>query len=248
VVPWFVDFDPARAKQQGRAPEGMDEATAALFPDGFEESELGAVPRGWRVASFTDTVDVLGGGTPKTSISEFWGGDIPWFSVVDAPAPTDIFVIETEKQITQAGLANSSTRLLAAGTTIISARGTVGRLALTGREMAMNQSCYGLRGKAGDAYFTYFCTYRLIETLKQRTHGSVFDTITRDTLAGVVTVYPEKSVIFAFESLLSPVMERISENLCQARTLATLRDTLLPRLISGRLRLAEADTAVAAAL
>ena len=238
---WFVDFDPVRAKQEGRAPEGMNEATAALFPDGFEESALGLVPKGWRVASFTDTINVIGGGTPKTSISEYWNGDIPWFSVVDAPTSTNVFVINTEKHITEAGLGNSSTKLLPPGTTIISARGTVGRLALTGREMAMNQSCYGLRGKAGDDYFTYFCTYRLVETLKQRTHGSVFDTITRDTLSGVVTVYPEKAVISAFENLLSPLMEHIRENLEQAQTLATLRDTLLPRLISGQLRLPDVE-------
>ncbi|MFA7607562.1 MAG: restriction endonuclease subunit S [Rhodocyclaceae bacterium] len=241
---WFVDFDPVRAKQAGRAPEGMSDATAALFPDSFEESEQGLVPKGWRVGTFTETLDVIGGGTPKTSVEAFWNGDIPWFSVVDAPAPSDVFVIDTEKHITEAGLNGSSTKLLPAGTTIISARGTVGRLALTGREMAMNQSCYGLRGKAGDAYFTYFCTCRLVETLKQRTHGSVFDTITRDTLSGVVTVHPEKSVISAFEGLLAPVMGRIRENLKQARTLAALRDTLLPRLISGQLRLPEAEALI----
>jgi type I restriction enzyme S subunit len=237
---WFVDFDPVRAKMEGRAPEGMDEATAALFPDGFEESALGLVPRGWHSCSFTNTVDVIGGGTPKTSISEYWNGDIPWFSVVDAPTSSDVFVIDTEKHITELGLNNSSAKLLAAGTTIISARGTVGKLALVGQSMAMNQSCYGLRGKAGDAYFTYFSTCRLIETLRQRTHGSVFDTITRDTLAGVLVVYPNQSSIDAFERLISPVMERIKENLLQAQTLATLRDTLLPRLISGQLRLPEA--------
>ncbi|MFZ5583050.1 MAG: restriction endonuclease subunit S [Pseudomonadota bacterium] len=237
---WFVDFDPVRAKMAGRAPDGMDEATAALFPDSFEESGLGLVPKGWRVCAFTETVNVIGGGTPKTSVSEYWDGSIPWFSVVDAPVTTDVFAIDTQKHITEAGIANSSTKLLPAGTTIISARGTVGKLAMAGCEMAMNQSCYGLRGKAGDDYFTYFSTFRLVETLKQRTHGSVFDTITRDTLAGVIVTYPEQRIIKAFESLLAPVMRRIRTNLQQAQTLATLRDTLLPRLISGQLRLPEA--------
>jgi restriction endonuclease S subunit len=236
---WFVDFDPVRARMEGRAPEGMDEATAALFPDGFEDSALGAVPRGWRVCSFTDAVNVIGGGTPKTSIPEYWGGDIPWFSVVDAPSGTDTFVVDTEKHITEAGLKNCSTKLLPAGTTIISARGTVGRLALVGRCMAMNQSCYGLRSKAGDAYFTYFTTCRLVDSLKQRSHGSVFDTITRETLASVSVVHPAEEVIDTFEVLIAPVMERIKQNLMQAQTLATLRDTLLPRLISGQLRLPE---------
>lgn len=239
---WFVDFEPVRAKMEGRAPEGMDEATAELFPDSFEESELGLVPKGWRVQSFRETIQVIGGGTPKTSNPDFWGGDIPWFSVVDAPAATDVFVVDTEKHITEAGLNGSSTKLLPTGTTIISARGTVGRLALTGCPMTMNQSCYGLRGLAGDSYFTFFSTKQLVEQLKQRAHGSVFDTITQESFAGVPVCLPSGSLIAAFENHVVPLMLRIRENLMQAQTLSTLRDTLLPRLISGQLRLPEAQS------
>jgi type I restriction enzyme S subunit len=237
---WFVDFDPVHAKMQGRAPEGMDEVIAALFPDSFEESASGPVPRGWSMISFRDSINVIGGGTPKTSVPEYWGGDIPWFSVVDAPSMSDVFVVDTEKHITEAGLNCSSTKLLPAGTTIISARGTVGRLALTGCPMAMNQSCYGLRGKAGDQYFTYFSTTRLVEQLKQRAHGSVFDTITQETFAGVSLCYPATEVIHAFEQLVEPLLMRIRENLIQANSLASLRDALLPRLISGQLLLTTA--------
>jgi type I restriction enzyme S subunit len=237
---WFVDFDPVHAKMQGRAPEGMDEATAAMFPDSFEESELGAVPKGWSTISFRDSINVIGGGTPKTSVPEYWGGDIPWFSVVDAPSTSDVFVVDTEKNITEAGLNGSSTKLLPTGTTIISARGTVGRLALTGCPMAMNQSCYGLRGKAGDQYFTYFSTKRLVEQLKQRAHGSVFDTITQETFAGVSLCYPATEVMQSFEQLVEPLLMRIRENLIQSQSLASIRDTLLPRLISGQLPLTTA--------
>ena len=244
---WFVDFDPVRAKMKGRAPEGMDEAAAALFPDALEESELGWVPKGWNTQTFRDTINIIGGGTPKTSNAAFWGGEIPWFSVVDAPNAKDVFVVDTDKHITEAGLNGSSTKLLPTGTTIISARGTVGRLALTGRPMAMNQSCYGLLGKAGDAYFTYFSTTRLVEQLKQRAHGSVFDTITQDTFSGVMVSYPTREMIAAFEVSVEPLMLRLRENLLHSGTLATLRDTLLPRLISGQLRLPEAQALVAAA-
>ncbi len=239
---WFVDFDPVHAKMQGRAPEGMDEATAALFPDSFEESELGVVPKGWSMIAFRDSINVIGGGTPKTSTPEYWGGDIPWFSVVDAPNLSDVFVVDTEKHITEAGLNGSSTKLLPAGTTIISARGTVGRLALTGCPMAMNQSCYGLRGKAGDQYFTYFSTTRLVEQLKQRAHGSVFDTITQETFAGVSLCYPATEVIQAFEQLVEPLLMRIRENLIQANSLASIRDALLPRLISGQIQISDVQT------
>lgn len=240
---WFVDFDPVRAKMTGHPPEGMDAATAALFPDSLEESEQGLVPKGWTIRPFIDAVDVIGGGTPKTSNPDYWGGQIPWFSVVDAPDGANTFVVDTEKHITDAGLKGSSTKLLPQGTTIISARGTVGKLALTWCPMAMNQSCYGLRGKSGDSYFTYFSTYRLVETLKARSHGSVFDTITRDTLASVQSLLPANSgVIDAFEDTVKPLMDRILLNLHQSRGLAKLRDTLLPRLISGQLRLPEAPT------
>ena len=196
-----------------------------------------------RARPFIDAVDVIGGGTPKTSSPDYWGGQIPWFSVVDAPDGANTFVVDTEKHITDAGLKGSATKLLPQGTTIISARGTVGKLALTWCPMAMNQSCYGLRGKSGDSYFTYFSTYRLVETLKARSHGSVFDTITRDTLASVQSLLPANSgVIDAFEDTVKPLMDRILLNLHQSRGLAKLRDTLLPRLISGQLRLPEAPT------
>ncbi len=123
---WFVDFDPVRALAEGRAPAGMDAETAALFPDGFEEIEGRVVPSGWMVGSFDETIEVIGGGTPKTSVAEYWNGDIPWFSVVDAPVNSDVFVIDTEKKITKHGLEESSTKLLSIGTSIITARGPSG--------------------------------------------------------------------------------------------------------------------------
>lgn len=238
---WFVDFDPVRAKASGEPPESicrrlrLTPDLLALFPDRLVDSELGEIPEGWEVKPFSETVQIIGGGTPKTSVSEYWGGDIPWFSVVDAPAESDVFVIDTEKKITQAGLENSSARMLSAGTTIISARGTVGKVALVGVPMAMNQSCYGLRGLDGGAFFTYYATRELVSTLKQHSHGAVFDTITRDTFAGV-SVVTFQPVATAFETMVAPLMEKIKANSVQGCTLADLRDALLPKLISGELR------------
>src|SRR5690606_38334615 len=104
---------------------------------------------------------------------------------------------------------------------------------------------YGLRGKAGDVYFTYFSTTRLVQQLKQRAHGSVFDTITQETFAGVAVTYPAIEVIAEFEACVEPMMLRIRENLLKSQTLSSLRDTLLPRLISGQLRLPEAQSLIA---
>ncbi|MDD5140206.1 MAG: restriction endonuclease subunit S [Verrucomicrobiales bacterium] len=220
-----------------RMNETMEALAQSLFKSWFVDATQSALPKGWREVPFTETVEIIGGGTPKTSVAEYWSGDIPWFSVVDAPQGSDLFVIDTEKKITQAGVDNSSTQVLPIGTTIISARGTVGKVALVGVPMAMNQSCYGLRGKAGTKGFhSYFVTRALVSQLQQHAHGSVFDTITRDTLAGVQVTLPLAAVVEQFEEKVSPLMERIRNNLLESRTLAALRDALLPKLLSGELR------------
>jgi type I restriction enzyme S subunit len=237
---WFVDFDPVRAETEGRDP-GLPKEIADLFPDRFEDYELGDIPAGWWVRPFSAMVEIIGGGTPKTSVSEYWGGNIPWFSVMDAPSESDVFVINTEKRITQEGLENSMARLLPEGTTIISARGTVGKLALVGVPMTVNQSCYGLRGIEVGSNFTYYATRNLVSILKQHSHGSVFDTITRDTLAGVNFITPPKAVLEAFEWVADPFMQRIKSNLSESSTLANLRNTLLPKLTSGELRIRNVD-------
>ena len=236
---WFVRFDPVRAKADGCLPKGLPLAVIDLFPSEFEESQFGLIPKGWRIVPFLESVSVVGGGTPKTSVEAYWDGEIPWFSVVDTPRDGDMFVIDTEKHITEAGVLNSSTRLLRRGTTIISARGTVGKIAMVGREMAMNQSCYGLQGSAIGDFQTFFATQRLVSILKQRSHGSVFETITRETLAGVSVVVSSTPISSAFEKLVGTLLERVRCNVEEAVVLANLRDTLLPRLMSGKLRVDE---------
>jgi type I restriction enzyme S subunit len=212
-----------------------------LFPDSFEQSTE-EIPKGWHVGPYAENLEIFGGGTPKTAVPEYWNGTIPWFSVVDAPRETDIWVLDTEKKITQAGVENSSTQVLPEGTTIISARGTVGRIALVGAPMAMNQSCYGLRGR-NDSYgfFTYFATRTLVSRLQQHAHGSVFDTITRDTLERITFIVPPPAVIKAFEKSVYPALERLRTNLKESLILSVIRDALLPKLVSGKLRLKNAE-------
>ncbi len=233
---WFVDFEPVRAKMEGRD-TGLPKEIADLFPDRMVDSELGEVPEEWAVGVLDDAVELLNGGTPRTSVERFWNGSIPWYTAKDAPAPHDVFAVETERTITQAGVDNSATVVLPSGTTIISARGSVGRLACLGRPMAMNQTCYGIRGAGGYGdFFTYWLVRGTVEELRSRTHGTIFDTITRQTFALVNSALPPLSIVGAFESVVLPIMERILSNLNQSVAIAALRDTLLPRLVSGELR------------
>ena len=243
---WFVDFEPVRAKMEGRwqrgqSLPGLPAHLYDLFPERLVESELGEIPEGWAIGSFSDVVDIIGGGTPKTSVVEYWNGVIPWFSVVDTPASSEVFVIQTEKSITQAGLNGSSARMVAKGTTIISARGTVGNLAIAGRDMTFNQSCYALRGKNGSGdYFVFLSAQCMVEQLKTMAHGSVFSTITRQTFDAVRVVKVPKNLLQQFERSAASVFDAILGNVIDSRSLAQLRDTLLPKLISGELRVPEA--------
>lgn len=241
---WFVDFDPVRTKLQGQ-PGGLPDDLAVLFPDRFKDERT---PDSWRSAPIVECFDLLGGGTPKTSVPEYWDGHIPWFSVVDAPLESAPFVLATERLITQLGLENCASELFPLGTTIITARGTVGKLAIVGVPMAMNQSCYAAVPKAGySAYFNYFAIRHVIEDLKTKSHGSVFSTITRQTFDSTIITLPPPILAKAYDHLTGPLMNRIKLHLEQSRTLAALRDALLPKLISGELRMADAEKRIVAA-
>ena len=240
---WFVDFEPVRAKMEGRwqrgqSLPGLPAHLYDIFPDKLVDSELGLIPEGWGVGCYSDVVEILGGGTPKTSVDEYWGGDIPWFSVVDTPAPGSVFVVETEKNITKEGLSNSSVRLIDRGVTIISARGTVGNLAIAGRSMTFNQSCYGLKGVDGFGnYYIYQSAQLMVDQLKAMAHGSVFSTITRSTFDSVRCILPSKVILGEYENAVGCMFDSILMNVQKSRSLTCLRDTLLPKLISGELRI-----------
>jgi type I restriction enzyme S subunit len=234
---WFVDFEPVRANVENRPSESASPEIAKLFPSEFENG----TPKGWERKPLIDFFRLIGGGTPKTTTPEFWNGDVLWYSVVDAPSESDIFVIDTEKKITQLGLEKSSTKLLRKGVTIISARGTVGKLAIAGSEMTMNQSCYAIEGKFGD-YFNYYVVNAAIAELKQKTHGAVFDTITQDTFKSIHQILPKQEVITAFENSISSTMQKIEQNLRQNKNLSEIRDSLLPRLISGKIPVSKVES------
>lgn len=164
----------------------------------------------WAISDF---VEIIGGGTPKTSISEYWNGSIPWLSVKDF-GNDDRYVFETEKTITNEGLNNSSTKLLQKDDIIISARGTVGELAMLPFPMAFNQSCYGIRPKDDsiDKTFLYYLLRNSVQLLRKNTHGSVFDTITRDTFKGIEVEVPSIEEQVKIAGILSSLDDKIAEN------------------------------------
>ena len=166
----------------------------------------------WKEYKFTDLCDLIGGGTPKTSESSYWDGDIPWLSVKDF-GNEDKYVYATEKSITQEGLNNSSTKLLYKDDIIISARGTIGAMAMIKTPMAFNQSCFGIRGNfLVDKHYLYYLTKTKIKELQKNSHGSVFETITRETFAKIDCCIPSVEEQKQIASILSSLDDKIENN------------------------------------
>ncbi len=215
---WFVDFEP--------------------FKDGgFVESELGMIPKGWRVGLFIENIDVMPGGTPSTGNSEYWdGGTIPFFSPKDV---NGVYCFETEKRITESGLNNCSSHLYPENTLFITARGTVGKICLTGVPMAMNQSNYALVAKEDvGKFYLYLLAQTLVRVLLKKSNGAVFSAITTRDFKEP-TIMPPAYIMKKFEKIVSPLFKMIHRTSQESRRLASLRDTLLPRLMSGEIRVDE---------
>ena len=247
---WFVDFDPVRAKMEGRVPEGMDEATAALFPDALEESELGWVPKGWRVLPIGDAVEAVGGATPDTKNPAFWEPAVhSWTTPKDLSGIAAPVLLDTERKLSAQGLAKIGSGLLPVGTLLLSSRAPIGYLALAQTPLAINQGYIAMPpGGLLPPLYLYFWCRENMETIKGRANGSTFMEISKKAFRPIPALVPPPEVLQHFLDVANTLFARLVENETQAQALATLRDTLLPRLISGQLRLPEAQAATEAAL
>ena len=198
----------------------------------FVDSPIGMIPEGWEVLPFTEIADVLSGGTPKTNITDYWNGTIPFFAPKDAPA--SFFITETEKQITEIGLSKCNSKLYPARTVFITARGTVGKIAMPSKPMAMNQSCYALRGRNGISQtYLFLSVITRIEYLKKNTGGATFDTIVVDTFRRMMTTRPSQSLVETFSSKVEPLFDSLLNLTKRIDILRKSRDLLLPKLIAG---------------
>lgn len=188
----------------------------------------------WERGRYTDVISILSGGTPKTEIPQYWDGDVHWFSPADTQ--NNYYVISTGKTITTEGLQNCNSKLYPTNTVVITARGTVGRVVLLGKPMAINQSNYALVGKSVPQSFVFFKTQEVADQFKQVANGAVFDTITIDTFERTSIVIPPMPILKKFDSIIITVFAKILLLHEQIETLRTTRDKLLPRLLTGKLK------------
>jgi type I restriction enzyme S subunit len=239
---WFVDFDPVRAKLDGRQPAALDPATAALFPEHLEDSPLGQIPKGWKVGNIQECCgQIQNGGTPRRNEPRFWdGGNIPWLASGEV---RQSIITATESFITEEGLAESSAKWVPAFSTVVALYGaTAGQVSFTSSRLTTNQAVCALISKKGFEFFNYLTMRGATAELENKAVGSAQQNISKGIVEETKVVLPPPALVERFAALASPLFERWISNLHQSRTLATLRDTLLPKLLSGELSVADLES------
>jgi type I restriction enzyme S subunit len=242
---WFIDFDPVRAKSEGREPEGLEADIAELFPNELEESESRLIPKGWQVRSIADvTSRIFSGGTPDTRNPEFWNGHLPWFSSGETRKQ---IIIDCEKRITTSAVGNSSTKLACPGDILIASAGqghTRGQTSYCAIDTYINQSVVSVRAneKICPSLWLFHNLSRRYDEMRNLSDShSSRGSLTTKLLGGMHILLPAFAVIKAFTDIVTPLMTAQINNARMETTLSNLRDALLPRLISGQLRLPETE-------
>ena len=216
---WFVDFEP--------------------FKDGkFVDSELGMIPEGWKVGTLGDFCKCLLGGTPSRSKEEYWNGDVNW---INSGEINKFRILEASEKITELGLSKSATKLLPKKTTVLAITGaTLGQVSLLEIDTCANQSVIGVLENTEIPYeYIYPFIKDRIEMLIQHQTGGAQQHINKDNVESLIFLLPAKNVLENYISLVGPMYKRIESQCFENLYLSTLRDTLLPRLMSGELEVPE---------
>lgn len=235
----------ALTRLQAEQPEQYAElrATAELFPSAMQDSELGEIPEGWSVSQIGDEVIVVGGGTPSTKNPDFWeNGEINWTSPKDLSNLSDKVLVETERKVTEAGLAKISSGLLPVDTVLMSSRAPVGYLALAKIPVAVNQGYIAMKcEKALSPEFVIQWCAAYMDEIKSRASGTTFAEISKKNFKIIPVVMPPESLVSVYSKQASSLYEAIENNVRESDTLEKLRDSLLPKLLSGELSVSGAE-------
>ncbi|HDY8021230.1 TPA: restriction endonuclease subunit S [Vibrio vulnificus] len=234
---WFVDFDPVKAKMNGEQPEGMDEATASLFPEKLVESELGLIPEGWEIKPIKDLCSkVQNGGTPKRSESSYWDdGDIPWLTSGEV---RQSIITSVENRITQLGLDKSSAKWVPELSTLVALYGaTAGEVSLTSIPLTTNQAVCALMPKKEHQWYNYLQLKSRVAELAGKAVGSAQQNISKGLVESTEVLSVPESLLEAFNAQVENLFKLRICNLQENVELANLRNTLLPKLLSGEIEL-----------
>ena len=250
---WFVDFGPTRRQMEGTTdpatimghafPTEKATTLAPLFPAKLRDDGL---PEGWHKLPVGKLAEIVGGGTPNTKTEEFWeGGKHLWATPRDLSKLSGVFISDTERQLTDAGLAKVSSGLSPIGSVLMSSRAPIGYLAIASQPVAVNQGFIVMRPT--DQFPTYFaklwCEANM-ETIEANANGSTFQEISKKNFKPILVTVPTAKVMVAFSDVAGSLFDKVQANEHENETLAALRDLLLPKLMSGEIRLKNADALI----
>ena len=236
---WFVDFDPVRAKMDGRwrrgeSLPGLPANLYDLFPDCLMDSDLGEIPKGWEVKALGDVTDVVGGTTPSTKVTEYWEkGTHCWATPKDLSVLSSPVLLDTERKITDAGLRQIGSGLLPTGTLLLSSRAPIGYLAVSEEPVAINQGFIAMPPCKGTSnlFMLHWCGV-FHDEIVNYANGSTFLEISKSNFRSIPLVVPAEAVMTAFDKLARTLYERMVSNERESRSLTAQRDVLLPKLLS----------------
>jgi len=230
---WFVDFDPVRAKIEGRAPDGLSADIAALFPDMLVDSPLGEIPKSWEICTIKQSYNLLMGQSPPGSTYNEDSNGLPFFQ-----GRTDFGFRYPNKRI----YCSAATRIAHKGDTLVSVRAPVGDINLASEQCCIGRGVSAIRHKSGAKYYTYYAMQNLSEHFKKfEAGGTVFGSINKKDFEDIKIINPGIGLVSEFDGIVQSLDQKIENNSQEILSLSQLRDSLLPKLISGELRVGDAD-------
>ena len=237
---WFVDFSPTRAKIEGHPPPNLASDIWPLFPN-CVDVEAG-MPQGWELSTIGEEVRVIGGTTPSTKEPEFWDGEFNWATPKDLSKLTSPVLLGTSRTITEAGLQKIGSGLLPVGAVLFSSRAPIGYLAIAEIPVAIGHGFIGMvcEGRVSNV-FAWLWTLENMDAILAKANGSTFQEISKGNFRPLPLVLPSAALMAAFDAAVLPIYRRMVNNEKENLALAQTRDLLLPKLMSGEIRLREAD-------
>mgnify|MGYP000847860209 CR=1 FL=1 len=242
---WFVDFEPVRAKMEGRwkrgqSLPGMPAHLYDLFPSHLIETDLGETPYGWRYVASGDVYDVGIGKTPPRKESRWFSdgrGNVPWVSIRDMGS-CDVFICETSESITSEAVEKFNIRRIPAEAVLLSFKLTVGRVAMSECEMTSNEAIAHFKSKDGSKSHRFlYCYLSNYDYSSLGSTSSIATATNSKTIRGMPVLVPSVEILDAFEKCVESIFEKIKNNSRQCRVLVKIRDIVLPKLISGGVRI-----------
>ncbi|WP_253652355.1 MULTISPECIES: restriction endonuclease subunit S [Vibrio] len=242
---WFVDFDPVKAKMNGEQPEGMDAATASLFPEKLVESELGLIPEGWEVLESQKVATVAIGKTPPRKEPQWFSenpSNVTWISIKDM-GNAGTYALDSSEYLTPEAVDKFNVKVIPDNTLILSFKLTVGRVAITHGEMTTNEAIAHYK-LADDARVSTNFLYSYMKQFNFESLGStssIAKAVNSKIIKALPVIVPSKEILDNFDTLVKPLFDKIKSNQMENQNLEALRDTLLPKLLSGEIELGQAQ-------